>query len=284
MGDPGGEDDRRWRRSAQFKALVEYAPSQQVLKSNTKKDVRQGTIMKDPEYLEFLESISKPAEHLQSAEIQLERKEAERAAAGKEPPIVTPLMVFVRQQRAAKSMARRSGGSRPNRKASGVVTNISNHSKRASEKRKTSTSTKAAGLTINQQLKPLSSFDMYLQVLLSISAKSQSATLNVRIPSWTSANGAKATLNDKDLGLISPGCEFQVFAVALEDMDSITFGARSTVLPRNVLVSKERPLRAKLSDMGISKRLQEDMTSLSHHGTGFGGFGWQAREQLRHGR
>jgi hypothetical protein len=64
---------------AQFKALVEYAPSQQVPKSNTKKDARQGTIMKDPEYLEFLESISKPAEHLPSAEIQLERKEAERA-------------------------------------------------------------------------------------------------------------------------------------------------------------------------------------------------------------
>ncbi|KAG8058391.1 hypothetical protein GUJ93_ZPchr0002g26199 [Zizania palustris] len=66
---------------------------------------------------------------------------------------------------------------------------------------------KAAGLTINQQLKPLSSLDMYLQVSLSISEKtdSQSATLNVRIPSWTSANGAKATLNDKDLGLISPG-------------------------------------------------------------------------------
>uniref|UniRef100_A0A0E0KQY8 UPF3 domain-containing protein n=1 Tax=Oryza punctata TaxID=4537 RepID=A0A0E0KQY8_ORYPU len=61
--------------------------------------------MKDPEYLEFLESISKPAEHLPSAEIQLERKEAERAAAGKEPPVVTPLMVYVRQQRAAKSMA-----------------------------------------------------------------------------------------------------------------------------------------------------------------------------------
>ncbi len=27
------------------------------------------------------------------------------AAAGKEPPVVTPLMVYVRQQRAAKSMA-----------------------------------------------------------------------------------------------------------------------------------------------------------------------------------
>jgi hypothetical protein len=33
----------------------------------------------DPEYLEFLELISKPTEHLPSAEIQLERKEAERA-------------------------------------------------------------------------------------------------------------------------------------------------------------------------------------------------------------
>ncbi|XP_040381724.1 serine/threonine-protein kinase/endoribonuclease IRE1 isoform X2 [Oryza brachyantha] len=54
--------------------------------------------------------------------------------------------------------------------------------------------------------------------------------------------------------------------------------------PQNVLISKERPLRAKLSDMGISKRLQEDMTSLSHHGTGFGSSGWQAPEQLRHGR
>lgn len=33
----------------------------------------------DPEYLEFLEFIAKPVENLPSAEIQLERKEAERA-------------------------------------------------------------------------------------------------------------------------------------------------------------------------------------------------------------
>ena len=97
---------------AQFKAFVEYAPSQQVPKSNIKKDGREGTFMKglrqslflilcpivpfyhitiflnldfvvlellDPEYLELLELISKPTEHLPSAEIQLERKEAERA-------------------------------------------------------------------------------------------------------------------------------------------------------------------------------------------------------------
>ncbi|KAL6650572.1 hypothetical protein ACP70R_009497 [Stipagrostis hirtigluma subsp. patula] len=127
-------------KGAQFKALVEYAPSQQVPKSNIKKDGREGTIMKDPEYLEFLELISKPAEHLPSAEIQLERKEAERAAAGKEAPIMTPLMIYVRQQRAAKTMAQRSGG-RLSRKVAGVVTSSSSPSKRSSEKRRSSTST-----------------------------------------------------------------------------------------------------------------------------------------------
>ena len=38
--------------------------------------------------------------------------------------------------------------------------------------------------------------------------------------------------------------------------------------PQNVLISTEGPIRAKLSDMGISKHLQDDMTSVSHHGTG----------------
>ncbi|CAN6230712.1 unnamed protein product [Urochloa humidicola] len=66
---------------------------------------------------------------------------------------------------------------------------------------------KAAGLAVTQQIKTLSSSDPYLQISLSISAKSsnQSAKLNVRIPSWTFADGAGATLNDKDLGSLSPG-------------------------------------------------------------------------------
>jgi serine/threonine protein kinase len=38
--------------------------------------------------------------------------------------------------------------------------------------------------------------------------------------------------------------------------------------PQNVLISKEGVIKAKLSDMGISKRLQEDVSSLSHHATG----------------
>lgn len=36
-------------------------------------------IRTDPDYLEFLKLIAKPEEHLPSAEIQLERREAEQA-------------------------------------------------------------------------------------------------------------------------------------------------------------------------------------------------------------
>ncbi|CAI8588459.1 unnamed protein product [Vicia faba] len=54
--------------------------------------------------------------------------------------------------------------------------------------------------------------------------------------------------------------------------------------PQNVLIIKERLLCAKLSDMGISKRLLEDMSSLGHSSTGCGSSGWQAPEQLLQGR
>ncbi|XP_056696765.1 serine/threonine-protein kinase/endoribonuclease IRE1a isoform X2 [Spinacia oleracea] len=54
--------------------------------------------------------------------------------------------------------------------------------------------------------------------------------------------------------------------------------------PQNVLINKEIALCAKLSDMGISKRLLADMSSLGHHATGNGSSGWQAPEQLLHER
>nr|GFD30767.1 regulator of nonsense transcripts UPF3-like isoform X1 [Tanacetum cinerariifolium] len=47
-------------------------------------------------------------EKLPSAEMQLEKKEAERAGTAKEGPIITPLMNFIRQKRAAKGGPRRS--------------------------------------------------------------------------------------------------------------------------------------------------------------------------------
>eukprot|EP00268_Persea_americana_P053981 TRINITY_DN6150_c0_g2_i7.p1 TRINITY_DN6150_c0_g2~~TRINITY_DN6150_c0_g2_i7.p1 ORF type:complete len:951 (+),score=169.05 TRINITY_DN6150_c0_g2_i7:247-2853(+) len=54
--------------------------------------------------------------------------------------------------------------------------------------------------------------------------------------------------------------------------------------PQNVLITCEKSLCAKLSDMGISKRLNEGMSSLGHHATGYGSSGWQAPEQILHGR
>ncbi|CAH8389216.1 unnamed protein product [Eruca vesicaria subsp. sativa] len=54
--------------------------------------------------------------------------------------------------------------------------------------------------------------------------------------------------------------------------------------PQNVLISKGMTMSAKLSDMGISKRLTGDMSSLGHFATGCGSSGWQAPEQLLQGR
>ncbi|XP_071697214.1 regulator of nonsense transcripts UPF3-like isoform X2 [Rutidosis leptorrhynchoides] len=131
-------------KGTQFKTIVEYAPSQRVPKKCSKKDEREGTIDKDPQYIEFLEFIAKPVENLPSAEIQLERKEAERAGTAKEAPIVTALMDFIRQKRAAKSGARRS---LPNgklvRRASGASSSSSSSAalKHGPERRKPSTTT-----------------------------------------------------------------------------------------------------------------------------------------------
>ncbi|KAL5982899.1 hypothetical protein ACLOJK_016978 [Asimina triloba] len=126
----------------QFKTIVEYAPSQRVPKSWSKKDGREGAIVKDPEYLEFLDLLAKPVENLPSAEIQLERKEAERAVGPKETLIVTPLMDFVRQKRAAKCESKRLlTNGRVSRKAGGLS---SSHSSSASTKR---ASDKRRGLT-----------------------------------------------------------------------------------------------------------------------------------------
>ncbi|OVA04791.1 Regulator of nonsense-mediated decay [Macleaya cordata] len=130
-------------KGTQFKAIVEYSPSQRVPKPWSKKDGREGTIFKDPEYLEFLELLAKPVENLPSAEIQLERREAERAGAPKEAPIVTPLMDFVRQKRAAKSGPQRSSSNgKLNRRAVGASSSNSRStsSKRSSEKKRASTS------------------------------------------------------------------------------------------------------------------------------------------------
>ncbi|KAK4491271.1 hypothetical protein RD792_002007 [Penstemon davidsonii] len=129
-------------KGTQFKAIVEYAPSQRVPKQWSKKDGREGTLLKDPEYIEFLEYLAKPVENLPSAEIQLERKEAERAGAPKDVPIVTPLMDYVRQKRAAKGGARRTMlNGKSTRRVGGMSSrsSVSGSSKRGSGKRSPTT-------------------------------------------------------------------------------------------------------------------------------------------------
>lgn len=54
--------------------------------------------------------------------------------------------------------------------------------------------------------------------------------------------------------------------------------------PQNVLISIGNGLCAKLSDMGISKQLVGDASSLDHRATAVGSSGWRAPEQLRNGR
>ncbi|KAL1180700.1 hypothetical protein V6Z11_A03G250200 [Gossypium hirsutum] len=124
-----------------FKTIVEYAPSQCVPTLWAKNDDCEGTIFKDPEYLEFLEFLAKPVENLPSAEIQLERREAERVGALKDSSIVTPLMDFVRRKRAAKVGSRSLSNGKLSRRAGGQSGGIpsSASSKRGSEKRRGST-------------------------------------------------------------------------------------------------------------------------------------------------
>ncbi|XP_044511586.1 regulator of nonsense transcripts UPF3-like isoform X3 [Mangifera indica] len=126
-------------KGSQFKTIVEYAPSQRVPKPCTRKDSREGTIYNDPDYLEFLKHIAKPVENLPSAEIQLERKEAELSGAAKDTPIVTPLMEYVRQKRASKSGTQSSSAAgKASRRSRGASSRKSGSStsKRGSEKKK----------------------------------------------------------------------------------------------------------------------------------------------------
>ncbi|QCD76406.1 regulator of nonsense transcripts UPF3-like isoform X3 [Vigna unguiculata] len=126
-------------KGSQFKVIVEYAPSQRVPRQWSKKDGRDGTIYKDSEYMEFLELLSKPVENLPSAEIQLEKREAERSGAAKDIPISTPLMDFVRQKRAAKGPRRSlSNGKVSRRGTSSNGSPSSGTSRRGSGKKRVS--------------------------------------------------------------------------------------------------------------------------------------------------
>mmetsp|Transcript_18239 Transcript_18239/g.34736 ORF Transcript_18239/g.34736 Transcript_18239/m.34736 type:complete len:603 (-) Transcript_18239:278-2086(-) len=87
-------------RGSHFRAQVEFAPFQGVPKARQRKDPREGTIDTDADYLEFLQELNKPVEPLPSAEVQLERREAEEKEtnvnSGAAPIIITPLMQYLK--------------------------------------------------------------------------------------------------------------------------------------------------------------------------------------------
>ncbi|KAJ0020170.1 hypothetical protein Pint_31150 [Pistacia integerrima] len=63
-------------------------------------------------------------------------------------------------------------------------------------------------IVLNQKVDPVVSWDPFLRMTLTFSLKeggSKSSSLNLRIPTWTQSNGAKATLNGQSLTLPAPG-------------------------------------------------------------------------------
>eukprot|EP01026_Neomeris_dumetosa_P043641 TRINITY_DN3664_c0_g1_i2.p2 TRINITY_DN3664_c0_g1~~TRINITY_DN3664_c0_g1_i2.p2 ORF type:complete len:351 (-),score=76.72 TRINITY_DN3664_c0_g1_i2:467-1519(-) len=109
-------------QGTQFFCSVELAPFQKIPKEKKKKkkDPREGTIDKDPEFKAFLaemEEVSKPRPSAEAwlAKQEAEQKEREAVEGPKSDVIVTPLMQHLREKYAAKLAKRASGSSRGSR-------------------------------------------------------------------------------------------------------------------------------------------------------------------------
>ena len=77
---------------------VEFAPYGRVPSSRPRKDARQGTIDQDPEFIDFLESLTNPVSKSTTAD-----HENDSVSKGKEKVTVTPLIQFLRDKKANKS-------------------------------------------------------------------------------------------------------------------------------------------------------------------------------------
>lgn len=98
-------------RGNQARPQVEFAPFQKIPKKTTKRDARQGTIDQDPEYIAFLE-ILKTGAPLQAAStlpsINATVNPADGVVGTDKPldkPTSTPLIEFIRAQKAAGASA-----------------------------------------------------------------------------------------------------------------------------------------------------------------------------------
>ena len=104
--------------------VVEFAPYGKVPSGKPRKDARQGTIDQDPEFIDFLESltnpIAKPA--LPESNSELDSKKGDKAT-------VTPLIQYLRDKKASKS------------KDSTAATKAAKHSRQESKETKTAAGT-----------------------------------------------------------------------------------------------------------------------------------------------
>jgi len=94
-------------RGGEYSAVVEFAASQVIPKTKKRKDLKNGTIYKDPDYLAFMEAFDKEKETLPSAEIYIEEIEEMKNSKKKER-IVTPLIEFLKEKREARIAARQA--------------------------------------------------------------------------------------------------------------------------------------------------------------------------------
>ena len=76
---------------------VEFAPFGRTPNSKVRKDARQGTIDQDPEFIEFLESLTNPIQKATNVD-----QENEASAKSKEKVTTTPLIQYLRDKKANK--------------------------------------------------------------------------------------------------------------------------------------------------------------------------------------
>ncbi|CAM8970619.1 unnamed protein product [Rhodiola kirilowii] len=97
-----------------------------------------------------------------------------------------------------------------------------------------------SGLSINMKVDPVTSYDPYLNVTLTLSVKedaSQTSSLNLRIPSWVSGD-AEAFYNSEKLDVPSPG-SFLTVTKNWNSGDKLTLELR--MAPRLEAIKDDRP-------------------------------------------
>eukprot|EP00298_Acanthocystis_sp_HF-20_P006708 c16486_g1_i1.p1 GENE.c16486_g1_i1~~c16486_g1_i1.p1 ORF type:complete len:296 (+),score=99.86 c16486_g1_i1:32-919(+) len=90
-------------RGIEYRVSVEYAPFQKIPRPKGEKDHRDGTIEKDPDYIEFVEKLTNPQKPNTSADVLFDQFKAQREGPDKISPLIEDIL-----NRKAKKAAMRS--------------------------------------------------------------------------------------------------------------------------------------------------------------------------------